>query len=84
MTASKSYFINSPLSGTFYTAPTPDEPEFVALGQKVKTGDVVCIVESMKVFTEVRTEKSGIVKQILVENEDAVVLHQQLIELEIV
>jgi acetyl-CoA carboxylase biotin carboxyl carrier protein len=71
----------SPLAGTFYKAPAPDEAPFVEIGQKVGKGDVVCIVESMKVFMEIRSEVSGIVKNILVEDEDAVLKGQDLIEL---
>ena len=79
---SKSFFIEAPLSGTFYVRPSPDDPPFVQVGQKVKAGEVMCIVESMKVFTEVRSERNGVVRRILLEDEDPVAIHQQLIELE--
>ena len=80
----KSFVITAPLSGTFYRYPSPDDPPFVEVGQEVKAGDVMCIVESMKVFTEVRTERDGIVRRILVENEDPAVIHQPLIEMELI
>ncbi len=75
--------IIAPLSGTFYRAPAPDEDPFVEVGQKVQPGDVVCIVESMKVFTEVRTEHEGVVKEILVENEEPVRKDQVLVRIEV-
>jgi len=76
------FIIEAPLTGTFYRRPSPDDLPFVEEGQQVKEGDVTCIVESMKVFTEVRTERGGIVRRILVEDEDAVQIHQALIEIE--
>ena len=79
----KTYKITAPLAGTFYEAPSPEEPAFVEVGQKVNAGDVVCIIESMKVFTELRTEQGGIVRDILVEDEDAVMRNQEIMEIEI-
>ena len=77
------FVVESPLSGTFYRSPAPDEPSYVELNQTVKSGDVVCIVESMKVFTEVRVEKEGVIRKILMENEDPVVIGQSLFEIEV-
>lgn len=74
--------IESPLSGTFYRSPSPDELPYVEVGQTVKSGDVVCIVESMKVFTEVRTERDGVIRKVLMENEDPVMINQALLEVE--
>ena len=79
----RTYKIVSPLAGTFYQSPSPEEPSFAEPGQKVNAGDVVCIIESMKVFTELRTEQGGIVRDILVEDEDAVVRNQEIMEIEI-
>jgi acetyl-CoA carboxylase biotin carboxyl carrier protein len=79
----KVYKVTAPLAGTFYEAPSPEDPPFVEVGQKVKTGDVLCIVESMKVFTEIRTERSGTVVNILVGDEDPVKREQALIEIEV-
>ena len=68
--------------GIFYRSPSPEEKSFVEEGQKVQVGDVVCLIESMKLFTEIRTEQSGIVKYILVENETPVTKHQGLVEID--
>ena len=61
-------FITSPMVGTFYAAPAPEEPPFVKVGDTVKEGQVVCIVEAMKVMNEVKATESGVVKEILMEN----------------
>ena len=76
------FVIETPLTGTFYRRPSPDDLPFVEEGQQVKEGDVTCIVESMKVFSEIRTERDGIVRRIMVEDEDPVHIHQALIEIE--
>jgi len=77
------YKIKSPLMGTFYSASGPGEKPYVEVGQHVNASDVVCIIESMKVFTELRTDQGGIIKTILVENEEPVMKNQDLIEIEI-
>ncbi len=69
--------------GIYYSAPAPGEKPFIAVGQRVNAADVVCVIESMKIFTELRTDRAGTVKRILVENEDAVMKKQDLIEIEI-
>ena len=79
----KVYRVTAPLAGTFYGSPSPEDAPFVEIGQKVKTGDVICIVESMKVFTEIRTERSGTVVNVLVVDEDPVRREQPLIEIEV-
>ena len=61
-------YIKSPLVGTFYRAPSPTSPPFVQQGQKVKKGDILCIIEAMKVMNEIKSDYDGIVKEILVEN----------------
>lgn len=58
----------SPMVGTFYRAPSPSAPAFVEVGQSVKAGDTLCIIEAMKLMNEIEAEKSGVVKEILVEN----------------
>jgi len=78
----KVYKVTAPLAGTFYEAPSPEDAPFVEVGQKVNTGDVLCIVESMKVFTEIRAERGGTVVNVLVEDEDSVKKEQVLIEIE--
>ena len=74
----------APLAGTFYEAPSPEEPPYAEVGREVSSGDVVCIIESMKVFTELRTDQGGIVRKILVEDEDPVMKNQEIMEIEIV
>lgn len=58
----------SPMVGTFYRAPGPNAASFVEVGQQVKAGDTLCIIEAMKLMNEIEAEKSGTVKEILVEN----------------
>ena len=60
--------IRSPMVGTFYRAPSPDADPFVEVGDSVREGDVLCIIEAMKVMNEIRAECSGIIEEILVEN----------------
>lgn len=69
--------------GVFYRAAAPGEKPLVEVGQRVNASDRICIIESMKIFTEIRTEKAGIVKKILVENEEPIMKNQELIEIEI-
>lgn len=80
--AEKIYEITAPLMGTFYRSSTPGGPPLVEVGQKIKASDIVCVIESMKIFTELRSECSGIVREILVENEELVKKKQTLIIIE--
>lgn len=73
--------IRSPLPGTFYRAPAPDEDPYVAEGDCVSAGDVVGLVEVMKMFTEVRADGGGVVARFLVENGDPVEAGQDLLAL---
>lgn len=73
--------ITSPIVGTFYAAPAPDKAPFVKVGDSVNEGDVVCIVESMKVMNEVLADKSGVVTAIAVKDGEAVEFGQPLIML---
>jgi acetyl-CoA carboxylase biotin carboxyl carrier protein len=77
----ETYMITSPLMGTFYSAPAPGEADFVKVGQRVNSNEVVCVIESMKVFTELKANQPGTVTQILVQNEDVVMKNQALIEI---
>lgn len=79
---SKRNTIDSPTVGTFYRAPSPDAKPFVEIGSKVTSDTVVCIIEAMKVMNEIKAEKSGVVKEILVENAQAVEYGQPLFVLE--
>lgn len=74
--------VKSPLVGTFYDAPSPDSSPFVKVNQKVSEGDVLCIIEAMKVMNEIRSPKSGTIKRIDVSNESMVEFGQVLIEIE--
>ena len=70
--------INSPMVGTFYLAPSPDAPPFVGVGQTVKVGDVIGIVEAMKMMNQIEADKSGVVESIEVENGEPVEFDQPL------
>jgi acetyl-CoA carboxylase biotin carboxyl carrier protein len=61
-------FITSPFVGTFYRSPSPDAPPFVEVGQKISAGQVLCIVEAMKLMNEIESEISGTILEIMVEN----------------
>ncbi|MCH9633331.1 MAG: Biotin carboxyl carrier protein of acetyl-CoA carboxylase [Chlamydiae bacterium] len=65
---SSSVCVTSPMVGTFYSAPAPGESPFVKVGDSIKDGQVVCIVEAMKVMNEVKSTESGVVKEILIED----------------
>ena len=80
--ASKKFTIDAPLSGTFYRRPSPEEDTYVEVGDHIKRGTVVCIVETMKLFNEVRSEMEGTVIEILVEDEDPVMKGQPMTKLE--
>ena len=76
------YVVSSPIVGTFYRQPSPEEDPYVNVGDRVNAGDTVCIVEAMKVMNEVRTERAGIVEEILVEDSAAVEYGQALIRID--
>ncbi|MDA8135560.1 MAG: hypothetical protein M0T82_13150 [Desulfobacteraceae bacterium] len=78
----KIYEVLSPVMGTFYRASAPDNPPLVEVGQNIKASDMLCVIESMKIFTELRSEYGGVVKDILVENEDPVMKKQALMIIE--
>ena len=60
--------VRSPMVGSFYRSPSPEAPAFVEVGQKVSVGDVICIIEAMKMFNQIEADRSGTIKAILVEN----------------
>jgi acetyl-CoA carboxylase biotin carboxyl carrier protein len=74
--------INSPTVGTFYSAPTPEDPEFVKVGDQVSADTIVCIVEAMKVFNQIPAELSGKIVEVLVKNGDPVEFGQPLYRVE--
>lgn len=70
--------VKSPLVGTFYVSPSPEEEPFVKVGDTVSKGQVLGIVEAMKLMNEIESEFDGVVKQILVSNEDVIEFGQPL------
>ena len=70
--ASPAQTLKAPMAGVFYQAPSPEADPFVSIGQQVSTGDVLCIIESMKMMNEVTSTISGTVREIRVANADAV------------
>jgi acetyl-CoA carboxylase biotin carboxyl carrier protein len=68
----------SPMVGTFYRSSSPGVKSFVEVGQKVNVGDTLCIIEAMKMMNQIESDKSGVVKQILVENQDPVEFDQPM------
>ena len=70
--------IESPMVGTFYLAPSPDKPPFVSPGDTVNPDSVVCLIEAMKIYNEIKAEQSGTVVRVLVKNEEAVEFGQPI------
>lgn len=73
--------IKSPMVGTFYASPDPDSSPFVTVGSRVEPDTVVCIVEAMKVFNEIKAETSGVIERVLASNGQAVEFGQPLFQL---
>jgi acetyl-CoA carboxylase biotin carboxyl carrier protein len=74
--------VNSPMVGTFYRSPAPDAEPYVEVGDHVKTGDTLCIIEAMKLMNEIQSEITGTIKKILVENAQPVEYDQALFLIE--
>jgi acetyl-CoA carboxylase biotin carboxyl carrier protein len=70
--------IKSPMVGTFYRAPSPDAPPYVDVGDQVKKGDVVCIIEAMKIMNEIESDVKGEIAEVLISNEEPVEYNQPL------
>jgi len=75
---SKYITIKSPMIGTFYRKPSPDKPVFVEVGTQIKEGDVLCVVEAMKLFNEIESEVSGKIVKVLVDDSSPVEYDQPL------
>ncbi len=75
------HVIKSPMVGTFYRSPAPSSPSFVEVGQQVKVGDVICIVEAMKMMNQIEADTAGRIEAILVENGEPVEFDQPLISI---
>ncbi len=74
--------VSSPLVGTFYRSPSPDDPAFVEVGQRVEKGHVLCIVEAMKLMNQIKAEVSGKLVEILVKNAQPVEFDQPLFRID--
>ncbi len=74
--------VSAPLTGIFYRSSSPQTPPFVQIGSPVNAGDVIGLIEAMKLFNEIRSTKTGRVRRIFAENGQLVRAHQPLIELE--
>ena len=76
------HLVRSPMVGTFYRSPSPEAKAFVEVGQSVKVGDALCIVEAMKMMNRIEADKAGVVKAILINDGDAVEFDEPLIIIE--
>ena len=76
--AETGFVAKSPMVGTFYRAPNPESPNFVSIGDTVKVGQTLCIIEAMKLLNEIESEKAGVIKEILCENGQGVEFDQPL------
>lgn len=76
------HMVKSPMVGTFYRSASPGEKAFVDIGDSVKQGDTICIIEAMKILNEIEADKSGTVRRILSQNGEAVEYGQPLFEIE--
>lgn len=81
-TTPKGHTVNSPMVGTMYHAPAPEQPPFVKIGDKVRVGDTLCIVEAMKMLNQIEADKAGTIQAILVENGQPVEFGQPLFVIE--
>ena len=80
--ATSGFEIVAPMVGTIYRAPSPGAPPFVEVGSRIAAGDVVCIIEAMKILNQIESEVGGVVQEILVENGQAVEFNQPLMIVE--
>ena len=80
--AQSGFPIEAPMVGTMYRAPTPGAPPFVEVGSRISAGDVVCIIEAMKILNQIESDFSGVVREILVENGQPVEFGQTLMTVE--
>ena len=71
-------YIRSPMVGIFYSSPSPDKPPFIEHGKEVKVGDVVCIIEAMKIMNQIESDVDGVVNRVMVDNGEPVEYGQPL------
>ncbi|MEH6571008.1 MAG: acetyl-CoA carboxylase biotin carboxyl carrier protein [Halioglobus sp.] len=75
------HIVSSPMVGTFYRSPSPTSPEFIQIGQTVKIGDVICIVEAMKMMNQIEADKAGTIEAILAVDGEPVEFDQPLVSI---
>lgn len=75
------YYIKSPMVGIFYASPSPDKPAFTGPGKAIKTGDIVCIIEAMKIMNQIEADSDGTIVKVMVENGAPVEYGQPLFEI---
>jgi acetyl-CoA carboxylase biotin carboxyl carrier protein len=73
------HVVKSPMVGTFYRSPSPGSPSFIEVGKHVKAGDVICIIEAMKMMNQIEADKTGVIEAILVEDGNPVEFDQPLV-----
>ncbi len=73
------HVVKSPMVGTFYRSPSPGSPTFVEVGKHVKAGDVICIIEAMKMMNQIEADKAGVIEAILVDDGEPVEFDQPLV-----
>ena len=73
--------VRSPMVGTYYASPAPDQPSYIKIGQTLKEGDVLCIIEAMKLMNEIKAEISGTIIEILLENGQPIEYDQPILKL---
>ena len=79
----QSYIVKSPMVGTFYGSSSPDSPAFVKVGDKIEKGQIICIIEAMKIMNEIEADVTGEILEILVNNEDVIEYGQALMKVRI-
>jgi acetyl-CoA carboxylase biotin carboxyl carrier protein len=77
------HVVTSPIVGTFYEAPGPNKPKFVEIGKTVKKGDVLCVLEAMKLMNEIQSDVDGEIVEILVKNEEMVEYNQPMFKIRV-
>jgi acetyl-CoA carboxylase biotin carboxyl carrier protein len=77
--APSGHLVKSPMVGTFYRSPSPGSPVFSEVGQHVKAGDVICIIEAMKMMNQIEADKTGVIEAILVDDGEPVEFDQPLV-----
>ena len=77
-TPSDTFTVRSPMPGTFYSCPDPESKPFVEIGTKVNEGDTLCIIEAMKIMNEIQCEKSGTIKEIIIEDGNPIEFDQPI------